>query len=213
MKSSILSILSILSTTVVSIHFDSEQGDYDSVNSTLYKRGFCSLGSSWRRFSKSSKCKKGYSFTTKQCMSVDVSDLDCYGDQYLVLDNNVSLGNTSTPGKPNQCGGPSKDAGLADPDMSSGSFVVGPGSHSIKINLINGLYGNGHVRVVPTECPFSCDGKTNGFQQCKSTKEYYECSWEHMHVRTVSSGTDCCNWHAAERVLLVGEGYTCPFPQ
>jgi hypothetical protein len=171
----------------------------------------CALGSSWVSFS-SSSCQSGYTFDSTDCMSVDVSDRDCYGDQFEVLDSGVSLGNTSFPGKPGVCRGPNRDAGLADPHMSSGSFIVSPGSHSITVNRILGPWGRGHIRVIPATCPFGCESRSNGYQQCKSSTEYYECSWGKTMVRPVSPGTDCCNWSAAERVLLVGSGTSCPFP-
>ena len=145
-------------------------------------------------------------------MLVDVSDRNCYGDQFEVLDFGVSLGNTSFPGKPGVCRGPNRDAGLADPHMSSGSFIVSPGSHSITINTILGYGGRGHIRVSPTTCPFSCESRSHGYQQCKSSTEYYECSWGELMVRDVSPGTDCCDWSVAERVMLVGNGTSCPFP-
>jgi hypothetical protein len=67
------------------------------------------------------------------------------------------------------------------------------------------------VREVESEPPFTCEGKSNGYQQCSNTEEYYECVWGTFYTRPVSPYTDCCNWSAAERILMVPDGVSCPF--
>jgi hypothetical protein len=238
MKSSFI-FLSILSTTVVSVPTN-PNGPQDR-EVVLDKRGRqgqfpdCSINE-WRGFTFGEEGSHvypchggtpdgepvyGYSFFSEGCSVIEVTGGNCWGNQFEILhrmeisyDSEVSLGNTSLPGK-TECGNDDSDpnASFADPDMSSGSFLVFPGKHYVELNVLLSPFrgGGAFIRARPTECPFSCDGRANGFQQCKSAKEYYDCSWEQKLVRPVSPGTECCDWSAAERVLLVGEGATCPF--
>lgn len=67
------------------------------------------------------------------------------------------------------------------------------------------------VLLVRDVASFSCEEKLNGYQECFGTEQYHECVWGEHHIRDVAPGTDCCNWSAAQRIILVGEGMTCPF--
>ena len=225
MKFTILSIVSIIGSSL-SVPTN-RNGPLDEV--VLDKRGVypIPLEEYWTPFS---FCEVGpgndlFSLVElSNCVYVDVTDGFCWGDQFEARHSNftdglglpgplVSLGNTSLPGK-SECGGPgSGDAAFSDPDMSSGSFLLLPGDHYIRLNVLLSPFGGGgaFIRARQTECPFSCDGRSNGYQQCKSSHEYHECSWDKKLTRPVSPGTECCDWTAAERVLMVAENSTCPF--
>lgn len=68
------------------------------------------------------------------------------------------------------------------------------------------------VKDSPLSEVFTCTDKPLGYQECKGTEEYYECDWfGYTHLRPVAPGTDCCNWAVAQRIIMVGDGSTCPF--
>jgi subtilisin family serine protease len=75
----------------------------------------------------------------------------------------------------------------------------------------DGKIGYAVLLVKRVELPFTCEGKSNGYQQCANTEEYYECVWGSLYTRPVSPYTDCCDWSAAERIMMVSDGMTCPF--
>lgn len=79
-----------------------------------------------------------------------VTDAFLRGDQFEVFNNLVSLGFTSAPFGSGTCGSDPVTC-LADPSVSSGVFVLGPGAHSITINqLLNDFSGAGYFRVDST---------------------------------------------------------------
>ncbi len=88
-----------------------------------------------------------YEFDGQGCVSV-TDDFDA-GDQFRIYDNMTALGDTSSPGMASGEVGP--DAAYADPDYSSGTFVLGPGSHSISIEVIVNPFegGRGYIRIDP----------------------------------------------------------------
>jgi hypothetical protein len=102
------------------------------------------VGSSWDRT---------YDFTLTAPAILRVTDLACYGDQYNVTDNGVSLGNSSVPATayPPACPDSILDADVAfaDSRWSSGWWVLPAGSHSISGIAIQSPYtmGGGTVRV------------------------------------------------------------------
>lgn len=63
------------------------------------------------------------------------------------------------------------------------------------------------------EAGFSCDGKPIGYQECDvdDINKYNECAVDGYHHRDVAPGTDCCNWSAAQRIILVMDDAWCPF--
>lgn len=67
------------------------------------------------------------------------------------------------------------------------------------------------VRDVSSEPPFTCDDKSHGYQECFGDDEYHECVWGSHMIRPVAPGTKCCNWSAAERIMMVASAATCPF--
>lgn len=82
---------------------------------------------------------------------------------------------------------------------------------------ITGSYVEGNVGIdninVETGVPFSCDGKSLGYQECDSEdiNKYHECADDGYHHRDVAPNTDCCNWSAAQRIIMVMDDGICPF--
>jgi hypothetical protein len=64
------------------------------------------------------------------------------GDRFEVFDFGVSLGLTSAPGAPEDCGDDPLPC-LADADMSRGAFALGAGDHSITIVPVASPGGGG----------------------------------------------------------------------
>lgn len=91
-------------------------------------------------------------FTLTGPATLDVTDAFIDGDQFDVLDNNVSIGMTSTPTDTGAFQG-DPDAAFADPDWSSGTFSLGSGGHSITIRLTAAATGFndgcGYLRAMP----------------------------------------------------------------
>jgi hypothetical protein len=67
-------------------------------------------------------------------------------DRFEVFDLGGSLGLTSAPGAPADCGDDPVPC-LADPNMSRGSFGLAAGNHSITIEVTQGTLGSGYLRV------------------------------------------------------------------
>jgi hypothetical protein len=61
-----------------------------------------------------------------------VTDILLIGDQFRVYNFGASLGLTSAPGSGTSCGF-DPEVCLADPNVSSGTFPLGPGNYSIEI--------------------------------------------------------------------------------
>jgi len=82
-----------------------------------------------------------------------VVDTASSGDQFEVFDNNVSFGFTSPARGDADCPVPEGgDPGvcLEQPGMSFGTFVLGPGAHSITIKPVTGSFvGVGYFRIAP----------------------------------------------------------------
>jgi hypothetical protein len=81
--------------------------------------------------------------------------------------------------------------------------------------ISGGIEGNVGIDnvLVETGSSFSCEGKAIGYQECdnEDINKYHECSIDGYHHRDVAPGTDCCNWPAAQRVILVMDDAWCPF--
>jgi hypothetical protein len=93
-----------------------------------------------------------FTFTAAFPVQLDVTDAYINGDRFRVLDFGVSLGLTSAPANDGQWTN-SADAAFADPRWSSGSFLLGAGSHSIELVIVEGAIGftdgTGYVRLIP----------------------------------------------------------------
>jgi hypothetical protein len=83
-----------------------------------------------------------WTFTTSGAVTLIVTDSFLSGDQFTLLDFGVPIGSTSMPTRGGDC---SNDisACLADNSISHGSFVLGPGDHSIGGTVLLSPSGNG----------------------------------------------------------------------
>lgn len=72
---------------------------------------------------------------------VNVTDAFLKSDEYTVSDNGQTLGATSTGVPDDGVSETDADLAFADPDYSSGTFVVGSGGHSIDVTRNAGLPG------------------------------------------------------------------------
>jgi hypothetical protein len=91
-----------------------------------------------------------FTFTATSNVQLFVTDDFLKGDQFGIYDFGTSIGLTSSV--PNASGdelGP--EAAYADPTYSHGVFDLGPGNHSITIQLENNPYsgGRGYLMVIP----------------------------------------------------------------
>jgi len=104
-----------------------------------------------------------FTFTVAGPACVSVTDDFDKGDQFSVYDSAGLLG--TTPLVPQVLLAPEvgPDAAFADPTYSSGTFVVGPGSHSITIEVTaNSLtVGRGYLRVDSPGTPTYCENFPN----------------------------------------------------
>jgi len=91
-----------------------------------------------------------FTFTSTGVVRVDVTDDFLKGDQFNVYDNAVLVGTTSLVAVDDTSSDVGPDAAFIDPTYSSGSFFLGPGSHSIDIEAIGNSFsgGRGYIRVV-----------------------------------------------------------------
>jgi hypothetical protein len=71
-----------------------------------------------------------------------LTDAFLIGDQFRAYDFGVSLGLTSAPGSGPSCGDDPVPC-LADPNISSATFMLGPGNHSLTIEAVLSPYGSG----------------------------------------------------------------------
>ncbi len=90
-----------------------------------------------------------FTFTSTTSTILSVTDDFCYGDQFEIFDFSASLGLTSGPtgtSCPPEAG---PDAAFASPNWSSGTFLLGPGSHSITIKVVQNPHGvgRGYLKV------------------------------------------------------------------
>jgi len=114
------------------------------------------VGSGWSVFgvgAVGSAWDSTFDFTLTAPAILKVTDVLCYGDQYNVTDNGVSLGNSSVPATayPPACPDSTSvpDGAFADSRWTSGWWVLFPGNHSISGTAIQSPYGadGGYVRV------------------------------------------------------------------
>lgn len=98
-----------------------------------------------------------YEFTLYDYAYLDVTDYDLAGDIFQVYNNGALLGPTSMVpiGDDTSPNTPNPDVAFGDDTWSSGTFWLGPGDHSIHVDVIqqNGTVLNGggflRVRAVP----------------------------------------------------------------
>jgi hypothetical protein len=76
-------------------------------------------------------------------VNLSVTDVYHSGDQFKVFDNLLELGTTPLVGTNSNCGGDPAYCSQDDPYNSHGSWLLGPGDHSITIQAITSPYGNG----------------------------------------------------------------------
>lgn len=86
-------------------------------------------------------------FTVDGPVLLTVTDAFLSGDQFEILDGVISLGLTSAPGSVGDQIGSDYDAAAADSRWSSGSFLLGPGSHTIKILVAASPFGGGAAAI------------------------------------------------------------------
>jgi hypothetical protein len=105
-------------------------------------------GDGWHNFSFEGTTPLGdaqpFTFTNTRAATLDVTDVLCPGDIYLVYDNRVLIGPTSAPDPTVDC---SYDASTGDPSVamydpvySSGWITLAPGTHSITIAVASSPY-------------------------------------------------------------------------
>ena len=87
-----------------------------------------------------------WTFTSATSVVLTVTDCFDIGDGLEVFDNAVSIGVTSVPVGSGSSGDDPVGC-LADPNMSSGTFTLGPGSHSITMVMAYGDTGAMYFRV------------------------------------------------------------------
>jgi hypothetical protein len=94
-----------------------------------------------------------FTFTSATPVTVRVTDDFCRGDQFRIFDFGVPIGDTSAVAI-GACEEMGPDAAFADPTYSSGSFPLGPGAHSLTIQVIVNPFGSGrgYIRVDSAMC-------------------------------------------------------------
>ena len=103
-------------------------------------------------------CQFTFTLTTDGCVSL--TDDFAPGDQFTVYDGTTVIGTTNLvpTGGPDVDNGP--DVAYFDPAYSSGTFLVGPGSYSLEVEIIppNSLSGGrGYIRVDTAGSFTPCD--------------------------------------------------------
>ena len=88
-----------------------------------------------------------WTLTTAVPVTLTVTDCFDIADGFEIFDNAVSIGFTSVPGTGGGFAGSDPDGCLIDPDSSSGTFVLAPGSHSITIQVAYGNSGAAYFRA------------------------------------------------------------------
>lgn len=93
-----------------------------------------------------------WTFTNAAPVQLVVSDGFASGDQFSFFDFGVLIGTTSASTSGDQC---NEDitACLADDSFSHGSFLLGPGNHSITGEQISGITGAGFFQIASTTVP------------------------------------------------------------
>jgi hypothetical protein len=108
-----------------------------------------------------------FTFTSLTTVIVRVTDDFCKGDQFRIYDLGVPIGDTSAVAI-GTCTEVGPDAAFADPTYSSGSFPLGPGSHSIGIQVIVNPFGGGrgYIRVDSVVIEVEIDIKPGSDPNC-----------------------------------------------
>ena len=116
------------------------------------------VDSGWQSFS-----WDGLGFTTPSFLlsgpaTIDLTDRYIIGDQFSLYDGATLLGTTSDTywdGLPSGCS--TGDACWANPFVSKGSFLLGVGSHSLRIKVVDTAprypSGSGFIRATSTSVP------------------------------------------------------------
>ncbi|MFC2068421.1 hypothetical protein ACFLTP_05390 [Chloroflexota bacterium] len=91
-----------------------------------------------------------FTFTSTGVVRVDVTDDFQKGDQFNVYDNAGFVGTTSLVAVDATSLEVGPEVAFNDATYSSGSFILGPGDHSIDIEVIGASFtiGRGYIRVV-----------------------------------------------------------------
>ena len=138
-----------------------------------------------------------FTFTSLTPVEVKVTDAFLSGDQFRIYDNAVSIGDTSSPtltGAWTDC----PDTAFADVNFSHGTFLLGPGSHSITIQSIDAPYGSGggYIRV-DSVAPDLVVTKTNDV----SGSVAYPNTW-HWAIKVQNNGTADAVFADGQRIML-----------
>lgn len=90
-----------------------------------------------------------YTWESATRTALSITDDFCTGDQFRIYDWGVPIGDTSVPGVSGSCSSVGPVAAFEDPIYSSGSFLLGPGAHSITIQVIVKPlnFGRGYIKV------------------------------------------------------------------
>jgi hypothetical protein len=132
------------------------------------------IGADWEPFSFGNvgSIVGPFEFTSDGAAILSVTDAFCRGDEFLVRDDGVTLGTTSESDSAAGCGGPTDvsdpDAAFSDATYSSGSWVVGSGTHSVIIEVIESPWegGGAYFRVDRAPTPLTtADCKRDGWRQ------------------------------------------------
>ncbi len=105
-----------------------------------------------------------FTFATASGACVSVTDAFLKGDQFEAFDDGKLLGRTSPPISDDGINERDPDLAFADPRWSSGTFIVGAGSHSIDVQLTGSLAAPptaGFLRVDSVGSAF-CSGAKAG---------------------------------------------------
>lgn len=84
-----------------------------------------------------------------------ITDDFCTGDVFRIYDFGVNLGATSTPTIIGHCARVGPDVAFDDPKYSSGTFLLGPGAHSITIETIVNPFNGGQGWIKVDSAPFT----------------------------------------------------------
>ncbi|MGB3177203.1 MAG: PEP-CTERM sorting domain-containing protein [Albidovulum sp.] len=108
--------------------------------------------SGWDRFAfgaVGTTVSRNFSFTLVGNAILTIVDGFAAGDKFEVFANALSLGTTSDPMTGPTTVGMNFDTALADPNFSSGSFNLGPGSYNISLNVLARSAGGGnHIGAI-----------------------------------------------------------------